>query len=92
MAEVIDLHQLLKVQHVPVIQALDLGPLQSLLQQILQGQKDSHDQLQQHQADIDALKAQADQQQRSEADQGGNNPADAGTLQVAGPLLTAQVL
>lgn len=80
MAEVLDLQQLLKVQHVQCVAALELGPLQTLLQQLLQGQKDSYDQLQQQQADIDALKAaQADQQQRSEADQG--SPTDAGTLE-----------
>lgn len=62
MADIIDLQQLLRVQHVPVVQAVDLAGLEGLLKQLIQGQKDANDLIQRHQAEIDALKAaQADQ-------------------------------
>ena len=70
MADVLDVQQLLRVQHVPVVQAVDLLGLEGLLKQLLQGQKASEDQLQKQQAAIDALKAaQADQLQRNDAGQ-----------------------
>jgi hypothetical protein len=71
MADVLDLHQLLKVQQVSVIQAVSLDGLAGLLKQLLQGQKEADDQIQRQKAEIDALKAaQADRQQCA---------ADAGT-------------
>jgi MinD superfamily P-loop ATPase len=92
MSDVLDLHQLLKVQHVSVVQAVDLDSLAGLLKQLLQGQKEADDQIQRQQAEIDALKAQADQQHGADAGASGTAPADAAastsSLQVSPHMCT----
>lgn len=77
MAGTVDLQQLLKVQHVPVVQAVDLAGLEGLLKQLLQGQKDADDIIQKQQAEINALKAaQADQQDPSKGQDAGAKQAE----------------
>lgn len=91
MAEVIDLQQidLLKLHVVPVVSAVDLMGLQGLLKQLLQGQKDSNDQLQMHAADIDALKAAQTEAPQQTGD--GTSPADAATAALEGLQVRSRV-
>jgi hypothetical protein len=98
MADIIDLQQLLKVQHVPVVQAVDLSGLEGLLQQLLQGQKDANDTIKRQQDEIDALKAaQADQSQDPPvSDHNGTKEAEAAAalvnLKVTNVLSANQLL
>lgn len=84
----VDLQQLLKVQHVSVVQAVDLDGLAGLLKQLLQGQKEATELIQRQQAEIDALKAaQADQQQGTDAVASGTTPADEADAAASPPSL-----
>lgn len=81
-----DLTQLLSVKHVPVIQQVDFGPLQQLLQQLLQGQEAAQKQIKVQQAEIDALKATQADQLQGNAGTDGTTSTDAttpGSLQVS---------